>query len=125
MGVLDDIAAVRDDPSLTDDQKRGALRQIKATALVDVINNGKPAPNPIPPLVRRQFDHGGIGIYIHHASVTPDGDLRVEVTLTRAPALPVTHTIIIRNPPVLPRQISGAERQDLIQAAVEMLEGFV
>jgi len=125
MAILDDITAVRDDADLSDDQKRAAIYAIKSSALIDVIWNGKPAPNPIPPLIRQQFTENGLGIYIHHAVQTADNDLRIEVTLTRAPALPVTLTIVIRNPPVLPRQITGNEKQDLIQAAVEMLEGFV
>lgn len=121
MPLLDDLSAVRDDPTLTDAQKRHAIRGLKCTALVDVINNGKPAPNPIPPLIRRNFTVDGLTVYIHSAVMTADNDLRLEVTLTRAPQMPVTRTVVVRNPPCLPRQITGNERQDLIQAAIEML----
>jgi len=125
MAIPDDIAAVRGNQSLTADEKRSQIYTIKTTALLDVILNGKPAPGPIPPLLGRTFTKDGVDYHVNSATITPETALEVSVTFTRAPAEPVTHTIIYVNPPVLPRIITGNEKQDLIQAAIEMMEGFV
>jgi hypothetical protein len=125
MPLVDDIAAVRANGNLTDREKDLAVYSIKTTALIDVILNGKPAPNPIPPLLNRTFTLNGVSYLTRAARDIGDGTLELIVTFTRAPAQPVTHTIRIVNPPVLPRSLTGNEKQDLIQAASEMLEGFV
>jgi hypothetical protein len=123
MALLDDIATISNS-GLPEDQKRRAIYDLKTFALVDVIVNGKPVPNPIPPLLQREFTFNGLTIYIHSAIANDDGDLQMGVTFTKD-GVPQTHTIIIRNPPVLPAQITGNEKQDLVQAAIEMMEGFV
>ena len=124
MPLIDEITAVRES-NLPDDEKRKAIYDVKSFALVDVIYNGKPAPGPIPPLIQRQFTlASGVGVYLHKAEVLDSGALRLQVTLTKN-GVSDTHTITIVNPPVLPRQITGNEKQDLITAASEMLEGFV
>lgn len=121
MAIATDIAAIRARTDMSEEQKRKTIYDLKGNALVDVIYNGS---GSIPPLIQRTFTTGGLTIYLHKAEVLANGALRIFVTLTRAPGLPKTEEIILVNPPVLPRSITGNERQDLIQAAVELLEGF-
>jgi hypothetical protein len=125
MPLVDDIAAVRANGNLTDREKDLAVYTLKTTALIDVIRNGKPAPNPIPALLGRTFTLNGVSYRINGVKEGVNSSLIVNVTFTRAPAAAVTHDIIIVNPPVLPKVLTGNEKQDLIQAASEMLEGFV
>lgn len=129
MTIRDDIAAIRADTNKTERQQTIDIYNLKIAALRDVILNGKPAPNPIPPLINRTFTLNGTDIRINACSVVnrqdENGDLVpmlfIDVTLTRAPAPPVTHSVYYVNPPVIPRPETGNARQDLIQAASEML----
>jgi hypothetical protein len=97
-------------------------------ALLDVILNGKPAPQPIPPIIDRTFTLDGTTILVNAASLVPrlnaEGEtveaLFIDVTLTRGP-ITATHQFFFINPPVIPRSESGNERQDLIQAASEII----
>jgi hypothetical protein len=120
MAIADDIAAIDADGNLTAEQKRAAKYDVKNLALLDVILNGKPAPGPIPPLLGREFTQDGKTYRVDAASATAGGALRLIVTINGA-----QHQLVITNPPTLPRVITGSEKQDLIQAAVEMLDGFV
>lgn len=124
MGIIDDLHAIRSDPNKSEEQKRQECYHLKSSSLVDVIYNGKPAPNPISPLIGRDFTIDGLGVRVNFAKVRDDNSLFVDVTLTRSPALPVTHQITIVNPPVIPAQMTGDEKQDLIQAAYEMLSVY-
>lgn len=121
MALVDDIAAIRNDPNKTDAQKRSEVYQLKGTALIDVIYNGKPAPNPLPPLIHREFTKDGITIFVNYAKMITNDILLVNVTVTRPLQQPVVWDLRITNPPVLPRQITGNEKQDLIDAAFEMV----
>ena len=103
-------------PITPEEEERAARYSLKGSALVDVINNGKTAPNPIPPLVGRTFTMSGKTITIHAASLRADLRLFIDVTING-----VRNQYVITNPPVIPRTISGNERQDLIQAASEMI----
>lgn len=127
MPVVNDIAAVHANQSLNADEKREQIYGIKTTALIDVILNGKPAPQPVQPLLGRSINQKDFTFRINSAQATPENSLLLNVTFTKPPAPPVIRLITIVNPPVLPTQAtrSGNEKQDLIQAVSEMLEGFV
>jgi hypothetical protein len=128
MTLISDIAAIRADGTKTDREKNVAIYALKGTALLDVILNGKPSPNPLPPLINRTFTLNGVTIRVNTASTyTKTGAdgvavpiLFVDVTLNST----VTHQVHITNPPILPRVITGVEKQDLIQAASEILAGL-
>ena len=95
-----------------------------------MVINGKPAPNPIQPLINRTFTLDGTSILINACLIVSradaDGDLVpilfIDVTLTRAPSPAITHQVYYTNPPVIPRSETGDQKQDLIQAASELLE---
>lgn len=126
MALIDDIANIRARGDLTDEQKFRQISNIKSFALYDVIINGKPAPQPIPKLLGREFTtRDGVTVVINAAALVNEGDLMVTLTLTRPPANPVTHTVIFVNPPILPAIQTGDEKRDLITAASEMVEGLV
>ena len=115
MGIVDAIAKVRRRRSLDEDGKRKEIYRLKTAALIDVINDG---------LLGKKLTHKGTQFVINSVRATDQPALFLDVTFTRPPASPVTHQITIVNPPVLPREKSGNERQDLVQALHEMLEGF-
>lgn len=120
MTIRDDIAAIRADSNKTARQQTIDIYNLKIAALRDVILNGKPAPNPIPPLINRTFTLDGKTIRVNVCSiVTKNGVpmLFVDVTLNGS----VTHQVYYTNPPVVPRSETGNERQDLIQCASELL----
>ena len=125
MGIVDDIAAIRARLDIDEDEKRPLIYALKVAALLEVIENGKPPPRPIRPLLGRTFTHNGVRVRINAVEVTAQPALKLDVTFRRAPAAAVTHQITIVNPPVLPRIRTGNEKEDLIQAIREMLEGFV
>lgn len=124
MTIRDDIAAIRADSNRTERQQTIDICNLKIEALRDVILNGKPAPQPVPPLINRTFTLDGTDIRVNACSVVVRGDtpqLFIDVTLTKAPALPVTHQVYFTNPPVIPKTETGNEKQNLIQCASEML----
>jgi hypothetical protein len=126
MAIVDDIAAIRARQDLSVEAKRRQVATIKATALYDVILNGKPAPQPIQPLLGRTFTtRDGVTVTCLSAALIDDGDLMLTLELTRPPMATVTHTVIFVNPPILPAISTGNEKRDLIAAASEMVEGFV
>lgn len=149
MTIAQDLAAIDADGGLLPEHKRLAKYDVKGLALVDVITNGKPAPGPIPPLINRTFTANGMDITITkavqvtgphfefcrkgnlwgnhlvvaagaHALVLRMDLFRAGVRIRRSDA----DVEIITNPPVVPRVATGDEKQDLITAAVELLEGF-
>ena len=103
MPVVDDIAAIRRKRSLDEDGKRRQIYSLKAKALLDVIEIGKTY---------------GVA-RIEAVRITPEDALFIDATFPSG-----RHQITIVNPPVLPRERSGNEREDLIKAVSEMLEGF-
>jgi hypothetical protein len=128
MPIIQDIAAIRADNNRTERQRELDIYELKNAALLDVLWNGKPAPQPVPPVVGREFTLDGTTIRVNTASLVPklnaEGEtveaLFIDVTLTRGPAT-VTHQVYYINPPVIPRSPTGNERQDLIAAASEMI----
>ena len=125
MGIVEDIAAIRARLDLDEDGKRPLIYALKVAALLEVIRHGTPRPRPIKPLLGRTIRHEGYSFRINNVSVTPQPALFLDVTFTKPPAAPATHQITIVNPPVLPRIRTGNEKEDLITAIREMLEGFV
>ncbi len=125
MGLLTDIAGIKLRVDLTDSQKKSLIYQTKLYSIVDVINNGKPAPNAIEPLLGRSYTLGSISYRINSLATLPNYALKLNVTFTKAPAYPITHNIVIVNPPVKPKVSTGDEKTDLIQSVQEMLIGFV
>jgi hypothetical protein len=151
MTIRDDIAAIRADSNnydpvldeagspILDGQgnplrrlKRSpqiAIYQLKVAAWRDVIVNGKPAPQPVPPLLGRAYTVDGLTIEVKVCSVgsrlANDGEtlpyLYLDIVFTRAPLQPVQHQYKIQDPPPLPKNPTGSEKQDLIQAAMEFL----
>jgi hypothetical protein len=123
MALLDDIAAVLANGNLTDRQKDLAVYTLKNEALRDVIVNGKPAPQPIPPVLGREFTLDGTTIKVNVCAIVVRNGvsmLYIDVTLTRN-SITNTHQVSYINPPVVPRSPSGNEKQDLIAAASEMI----
>jgi hypothetical protein len=122
MPIVDAIAAIRARKDLDEDRKRRDIYDLKVTALIDVIINGRPR---VKPLLGRTVTHKGFTFRINAARATDQPALFLDVTFTRPPGQPVTHQITIVNPPVLPAARTGNEKRDLMQALHEMLEGFV
>lgn len=128
MALKDDIAAIRADGTKSDRRKQLDISSLKISAIYDIIVNGKPAPNPIPPLLERTFTTDGTTIRVNVASMVnlkgSDGEtvqaLYMDVTLTRG-GVTVTHQWYSANPPIIPVSSSGNEKQDLIQAASEII----
>ena len=122
MSIVDRIAAIRSRLDLDEDGKRPLIYAIKVAALLDVIEHGRPR---VRPLLGRSIKHKDYRFRINAVRVTEQPALWLDVTFTKPPASPVTHQITIVNPPVLPRVQTGNEKEDLITAIREMLEGFV
>jgi hypothetical protein len=112
VSIIDDIAALRARLDLDEDERRRLIYGLKVAALIAIIR------------VRRTIKHKGVSLRINEVRATSQPALLLDVTFTRPPAAPVTHQITIVNPPVLPRERTGNERNDLRQALREMLEGF-
>lgn len=111
MSLVDEIAAIR---ASKKDERAATLEiyALKTNALLGVIERGK------------SVAHKDYTFRINDARMIGEGRLFLDVTFVRGPNT-VTHQITITNPPVLPRERTGNERDDLITAISEMLEGFV
>lgn len=111
MSLVDEIAAIR---ASRKDERAQTLEiyALKTNALLGVIERGKAVA------------HKDTTFRINDARMVGEGRLFLDVTFARGPT-EVTHQITITNPPVLPRERTGNERNDLITAISEMLEGFV
>jgi len=110
MPLVDEIAAIR---ASRKDERAATLEiyALKTNALLNVIERGKIVA------------HKDYTFRINDARMIGEGRLFLDVTFARGPVT-VTHQITITNPPVLPRERTGNERDDLITAVSEMLEGF-
>ena len=111
MSLVDAIAKIR---ASKKDERAATLEiyALKTNALLNVIERGKTVA------------HSDYTFRINDARMIGEGRLFLDVTFARGPS-EVTHQITITNPPVLPRERTGNERDDLITAISEMLEGFV
>ena len=114
MSIPDAIAAIRA-LRLDENEQRRRIYELKTTALIDAAQD----------LIGRNLTHKGYQFRINAARATDQPALFLDVTFTRPPGQPVTHQITIVNPPVLPAARTGNEKQVLMQALHEMLEGFV
>jgi hypothetical protein len=112
MGIPEQIAAIR---AQRKDERAATLEiyALKTNVLLGVIERG------------RTVAHKDYTFRINDAKLIGEGRLFLDVTFARPPSGEITHQITITNPPVLPRERTGNERDDLITAISEMLEGFV
>ena len=110
MSLVDEIAKIR---ASKKDERAQTLEiyALKTNALLGVIQRGK------------SVAHKDYTFRINDARMVGEGRLFLDVTFMRGPQ-EVTHQIIITNPPVLPRERTGNEREDMATAISEMLEGF-
>ena len=111
MGIVEQIAAIRAGKK---DERAQTLEiyALKTNALLGVIRCG------------HAVAHKDYTFRINDARMVGEGRLFLDVTFARGPQ-EVTHQITITNPPVLPRERTGNEQQDMATAISEMLEGFV
>ena len=111
MGIVEQIAAIRAGKK---DERAQTLEiyALKTNALLNVIERGKAVA------------HKDYTFRINDARMVGEGRLFLDVTFMRGDK-EVTHQITITNPPVLPRERTGNELQDMATAISEMLEGFV
>lgn len=110
MSLRADIEAVYADGALDDAQRRAAIYRIKTHALVAEIKRR---------LIDRPYTHNGASYHILEVMAGPQDQLiyGIEINGER-------HTVVIVNPPLLPREPTGNERRDLRRAVREMLEGI-
>lgn len=102
--------------ALADDEKRAARYRIKTAALLDVIRNGA---GPAVSLLGQVWTSGGARYRLLEAMAGPHDQLIFGIEVNGA-----KHTVYIINPPFIPRQPTGDERIDMMQAVREMLEGI-
>jgi len=114
MTLVDTITATNARRDLSEDEKRQRIYALKANALRDVVT----------PMLGCATEHTGFTFRINSVHVTEQHRLALDVTFTRGDK-EVTHQITITNPPLLPRERTGNELQDMATAIREMLEGFV
>lgn len=107
----DAIAAVYADASLDEAQRRAAVYRIKAQALLDVITTGG--------LLGREYTHNGATYLIREVIAGPQDHLIFGLLINGT-----KHTVHIVNPPLMPSKPTGDERNDMLTAVVEMLDGF-
>lgn len=113
MSIRDDLVVI-DTSDLSDDDKRLAKYRTKTRALIDVIKNGA---GPLAPLLRHGYAHKGVNYIINRAWSDEKEQLIFDVVVNG-----FSHTVIIVNPPLIPRAPTGDERRDMLQAVREMLE---
>jgi hypothetical protein len=128
MDVWDTLAAIDADATLSDEEKKRARYAAKAWAIADILNNGKPAPNPVPPAIGQTYRLDGVDYTIFLAAAEERNGVPVLriVMLAKRVVDKVTlvsprDDLIFVNPPTLTRTRS----KDLATAAREMLQGLV
>lgn len=122
MGILQDqIQAIRTNNSLSENEKRAAIYQIKADALFNEIISG--ATDAQGKFVGKTFNFNGFTITVHAVGVTidelPPKRLVIDLTLAKG-GESFRDTYYVTNPPVLTRD--GVE--NLAQVAGEMVTSW-
>jgi hypothetical protein len=128
MDVWDTLAAIDADATLSDEEKKRARYAAKAWAIADIINNGKPAPNPVPAAIGNTYRLDGVDYTIFFAAQEERNGtpvLRI-VMLAKRVVDKVTlispqDDLVFVNPPTLTRTRS----KDLAVAAREILAGVL
>jgi hypothetical protein len=128
MDVWATLDAIDADAALSDDEKRRARYAAKASAIADIINNGKPAPQPLPAAIGNTYRLDGVDYTIFFAAQEERNGtpvLRI-IMLAKRVSDGVTlispkDDLIFVNPPTLTRTRS----KDLAAAAREMLASLV
>lgn len=123
-----DIPAVLARGDLTAREKTRAIYALKVDSIANWLINGKPAPQPLPPVVGSTFTLNGVDYKVVRVAVEqiPDGDgvpikvLRIEGSAVKG-AQRQSFQFRIVNPPVLTRDL----REHYIDAASEIIEGAV
>lgn len=116
MGVLSDqIAAIRANDALTDDQKRAQIYAVKCNALFDQMRSG--ALDAKNNFLGRSFTVNGVDITCHAVGVTRDDPKRfvLDLTLTKG-GVTDRSTYYVTNPPI----IASDGSENLLKALGEM-----
>lgn len=124
MTIIGDISVIKNNASLSVEDKQKQIKKTKGLAFVNLINEGKVSEINGEPLIRKSIITNDMMIFIHRAELVQNDTLRIVVTFTKS-FVSITHTINIVNPPVKPRNPIGEEDIDLRQALIEILESFV
>jgi hypothetical protein len=128
MDVWDTLAAIDADATLSDEEKKRARYAAKAWAIADIINFGKPAPNPVPAVIGNTYRLDGVDFTVFFAAQEERNGtpvLRIVMLAKRvadgATLISPRDDLIFVNPPTLTRTRS----KDLAGAAREMLAGVL
>jgi hypothetical protein len=128
MDVWDTLAAIDADATISDEEKKRARYAAKASAIADIINFGKPAPNPVPAAIGNTYRLDGVDYTIFLAAQEERNGtpvLRVIMLAKRvadgAVLISPRDDLVFVNPPTLTRTRS----KDLAAAAREMLAGVM
>jgi hypothetical protein len=128
MDVWDTLAAIDADATLSDEEKKRARYAAKASAIADIINNGKPAPNPVPAAIGQTYRLDGVDYTIFFAAQEERNGVPVlriimlaKRVVDKVTLISPQDDLIFVNPPTLTRTRS----KDLATAAREMLAGLL
>lgn len=123
-----EIPAILARGDLTDREKTRAIYALKVDAIADWLINGKPAPNPLPPVVGRTYTLNGVDYTVARVAVeqVKDGEgvlikvLRVEGRAVNGVQRKPFQFCIV-NPPILTKD----RREHYIDAASEIVESAI
>jgi hypothetical protein len=128
MDVWDTLAAIDADATLSDEERKRARYAAKASAIADIINNGKGPPNPVPAAIGQTYRLDGVDYTIFFAAAEERNGtpvLRIIMLAKRvvdkATLISPQDDLVFVNPPTLTRTRS----KDLATAAREMLAGLI
>jgi hypothetical protein len=126
--IWDTLDAIDADEELSPEEKRLARYQAKAWAIADILNNGKPPPNPVPAAIGNTYRLDGVDYTIFYAAQTVRNGtpcLHIIMLAKRVvdgvTLISPADDLIFVNPPTLTRTRS----KDLVTAAREMLAGLI
>jgi hypothetical protein len=121
MSLRDDIQAIRTNNSLSEDEKRAAIYQIKVDALFAEVVAG--ATDAQGKFLGKTFSFGGFDVIIHAVGVTTDPlqpkRLVLDLTITKG-AESFRDTYYITNPPV----VASDGTENLAKVAGEMVTSW-
>jgi hypothetical protein len=128
MDVWDTLAAIDADATLSDEEKKRARYEVKAWAIADIINFGKPAPNPVPAAIGNTYRLDGVDYTIFFAAQEERNGVPVlriimlaKRVVDKVTLISPQDDLIFVNPPTLTRTRS----KDLATTAREMLAGVL
>jgi hypothetical protein len=128
MDVWDTLAAIDADATLSDEEKKRARYAAKASAIADIINNGKPAPNPVPAAIGNTYRLDGVDYTIFFAAQEERNGtpvLRIIMLAKRvadgATLVSPRDDMIFVNPDIY----GSGRKKDLVEAARDRLRDIV